>query len=424
MRRLVPLLFLGAVIAAACSSDSKGGLSPGEGYELKVAAPALGVGQDSTVQLDIVVLRGGEDTVKNSRITYTSDDYTVASVSSSGLITGIKAGTTTIRASLSGATVPVTVTVRGRPATSVELTVVPTGDTTGIFYAFPGDAISSQLNGVVRVGTDTVFCNRCANVNTRRQRIVQFMSLDTEKATVSNARNPNTPDTTGRVLAKDTTAGTTKIRVVLSVPADNIADTVSLSLKLRPIDSLEVRPDSFTVAGSSTKQAYPNANVVQGAEIRLGVTFRSRVVDPPAIGSTAPGAVRWIPVFATGTLRRSVLPAVKWESANNDFATVTQDGRITGVRAFYATSGTGSGTVIGCGATTPGLPAAAFSGEGTYSVPNCATPKTLNPRPGVFCSTNNSNDLSSFCEVWIRATATDPVTGRTLTDKIAVIVRR
>jgi hypothetical protein len=422
MRRFVRLL-LAIAVAGACSSDSKGGLAPGDQYELKTQAPALSVAQDSTIQLNVVVLRGGEDTVKNSRITYTSDDYSIASVSSAGVITGIKAGTTTIRASLSGATVPVAVTVRGRPATSVELTIAATGDTTGIFYAFPGDGISSVLNGIVKVGTDTVFCNRCPNVTTRRQRIVEFVSLDPTKATVSNARNPNTPDTTGRVVATDTTAGTQKVRIVLRVPADNIADTVSLSLKLRPIDSLEVRPDSFTVPATFVKQAYPNANVVQGSEIRLGVTFRSRVVDPLAIG-TGTGAVRWVPVFATGALRRGVLPTVKWESANNDFATVTQDGRVVGVRAFYATTGIGSGTVMGCGATTPGLPPAAFPGEGTYTVPNCSPTKTINPRPGVFCSTNSSTDLSSFCEVWIRATATDPITGKVLTDKIAVIVRR
>ena len=422
MRRLVVLLLFAAA-AGACSSDSKERLGPGEQYELKTQAPTVSVGQDSTIQLSVVVLRGGEDTVKNSRITYTSDDYSIASVSGTGVVTGIKAGTTNIHASLSGATLSVPVTVRGHPATSVDLTIASTGQTTGIVYAFPGDGISSVLNGVVRVGADTVFCNRCPNVTTRRQRIVEFVSLAPTKATVSNARNPNTPDTTGRVVALDTTAGTETIRVVLRVPADNIADTVSLSLKLRPIDSLEVRPDSFVVPATFVKQAYPNANVVQGSEIRLGVTFRSRVVDPPATG-TGTGTVRWIPVFATGALRRGVLPTVKWESANSDFATVTQDGRVVGVRAFYATSGTGAGTVMGCGATTPGLPPAAFPGEGTYTVPNCSPTKTINPRPGVFCSSNSSTDLSSFCEVWIRATATDPVTGRILTDKIAVIVRR
>ena len=94
--------------------------------------------------LVINVKRTGTDTtIKGVRLVYSSADYTIATVDGTGLVTGIRGGSTTITANLNDATVDMPVTVRGHPATSVELTILtgPAGGLksvsadTGSFYA-------------------------------------------------------------------------------------------------------------------------------------------------------------------------------------------------------------------------------------------------------------------------------------------------
>ena len=417
-RRFFFLVVSLTALAGACSDDDGGGpLPPDQAYSLQSAVQNIEVGQDTSVQLAITVTRGASDVVPNPRITYTSDDYSIANVSPAGLVTGLSGGSTNINVAVSGATLSIPVTVRPHPATDVELTFLD-GSTEGTFFAFPGDANSSVLNAVVRVGNDTVFCNRCAGVTTRTHRVVRFVSLDTTKALVRNAANAFRPDTAGKVLPRDTTRAGEPMRIVLEVPGDQKADTVLVNLRLRPIDSLLVRTDSFVNPATGQKVAHTSSVIPINTELNLGVTFFSRVQDPPPPGSsTAPGP-RWIAIPTTGSQRRTSLPLVTWLSANQEFANVTQDGRVLGLRAFAQSAG----QVLNC-TNNPTIPSL-VPGEGSLTVPNCTTPRTHTPRPGVWCTTNSSSDLNASCEVWVRASATDPVSGAALTDRIAVVIRR
>ena len=453
MRRFKLLPLVALLGAIACGDDS-GTSSPGFQYTLAPAAPTLSIAQDSTMSVGISVTRG-TDAVTGARISYSSSDYRIATVDSIGRVTARASGSATITARLGNSSVQIPVTVRARPATLVELTVLtgPAGGfknvvaDTGTFYALPADPATSRLRGVVMVGTDTVFCNYCApkTPNPRVQRMVRFVSLDPAKARVSNANNPllqTSTDTSGRVTPLDTSA--TPVRIVMEVPGDSgIAakwkDTVLVKFSLRPLDSLRIRPDSNlfpTTNGTGLqKQIYPNAdntaaNVVASANTNFiaGIDFLARVQDIPAPPATALPAPRFIVarIVAPGgdpLVRRPSLPNVLWETANADYLNVNAAGAVTGKCAFIGGNcPTAGASVLTCTATGSRMPQA-FGGLGTYSIPSCS-PAVNIPMPGAFCTSTSSTDLSSTCTVYIRATAIDPVTGKVMRTLYRINIRR
>jgi hypothetical protein len=446
MHRSLVRTIAALALVAACG-DEKSPAAPFV-YTLETTTPSLSIGQDSTRALALTVKRSGTDTtIKNVLIDYRSSDYSVASVDAAGVVTAVKAGTATITATAAGSSIEVPVTVVARPATFIELTILtgPAGGLksvsadTGTFYALPADPQTSRLKAVVRVGNDTVFCNYCRTTTPARvMRQVRFRSLDTTLATISGFSNLTqaATDTSGRITARDTNT-TTGVKFVLDVPADNIADTVTVKFRLRPIDSLGMRPDSnsFPVANGTgtSRQIYPNAdntqaNVKAAGTINfiVGIDFLSRVQDPPNPATPAtPGAVRFIPsrLFGGATVFRKSLPSVIWESANTDYLDINAAGAVTGKCAQIGGTCLQAGsTVLTCASTGSQMPQK-FAGIGNYTIPSCSPTRTI-PMPGAFCTTTSQTDLFSTCTIWVRATAIDQVTGNTLTSRYRINIGR
>ncbi len=424
MRRRV---LRGALVLAAMLACSDGGISPQHTYNVlpKTGTP-VGVGQDSTFDLTsaIVLLRDATDTVAGARFEFASSNTNVALVSSSGLITGVGGGTATITVSGYGAPLDVPVTVRGRPATSVQLNAHPMD--TSSYWARPGHAPSSLLRMLVLAGTDTVFCNIpvCANATSRlNQRVVRIYSLDTVKAQVSNIAG----STRGQITAKDT--GT--VQFVLSVPGDGIADTVAIRFKLRPIDSLLLRVDSITDAVGT--RAYTGTNVPKGATLLVGVGYFFKVPAAPAITATTIS----VNTLATVSALRTRFPTITWQSAVSDLAIVAGNGRTSGTRA--------QGTAPVCTATPVKVASEASDGVGYdpylnrypagFVPPGAATstgctavgvPTTLTPR-GATCfrtGVTATDAQQANCTVYIKASMTDEVSGLPHSTYMAVIVRQ
>jgi hypothetical protein len=424
-------------LVAGCGDDDRSPAAPFV-YTLETTTPTLSIGQDSTRALAIAVKRTGTDTtIKNVLIDYRSSDYSIATVDAAGTVVALRPGTATITARMGGASLDIPVTVIARPATSVELTILtgPAGGLksvvadTGTFYALPADPQTSRLRAVVRAGNDTLFCNYCApKTPARIMRQVIFRSLDTNIATISNYANlllQTSTDTSGRITARDT--NTVGVKFVLEVPADNIADTVTVKFRLRPIDSLGMRPDSnfFPTANGTglSKGVYPNAdntqaNVKASGNINfvVGIDFLSRVQDPPSPATPAtPGAVRWIPsrLFGPPTVFRKSVPSVIWESANTDYLDINAAGAVIGKCAAIGGTCLATGSrPLNCTDTGSQMPQR-FGGIGTYRIPSCSPNRDI-PMPGAFCTSNSATDLFSTCTVWVRATAIDQVTGNTL----------
>lgn len=453
---------------------------------------------------------------QSPRLAYTSDDYSIAAVSSIGVVTGVNAGNTIIRVSGSGTVLEIPVEVRPRPATRIELTFVdPLDDnarlTEDTIYAYPADRSSSRLRAVVFSGDDTVFCNRCRNFQRRTQRYVTFSSSDPTRLLVSNTANPLLrPDTTGLMTTFDTTRGSNAVEARITT-VDGLSASVRVHIKLRPIDSLEIRLDSLLdPTDPDDKIAYPSMRItLSDPVVGLGVTFRSKVYTPQD-PNAPPGAnnpnPRWIQVSETGTGRRSTLPIVSWETANINFAEVTSTGIVTGLRAdaprsSNTTTPNNSDCLGGTSMNSPGSPEnflkcvltcsyqkptptvavpdpltgrirSEYNGpplppdttiitgttsnpistlhprwgeprasgdttawrlamqEAMYTIPNCLPADNYTFRmPGVLCTgvapaSGQPVDLTSFCQVWIRARANDPASGKLLEDYAAITIRR
>jgi hypothetical protein len=443
---IISLLCVG--VAIGCGDDDSPAGTLAFQYSLQPPAEAVSVGQDSTVALDIKLLRG-TDEIEDPRLLYSSSDVEIARVDSDGEVTGLSGGTAVITVSGPTTTLDVPVEVRPHTATSVELSVMsgPAGSLlattldTGTFYALPAHPATARLRALVRVGSDTVFCNYCATTDPARVlRLVRFTSLDPTLATVSNATDPTVQtgtggtNNTGQVTALDTNSN--GARIVLEVPGDDMADTVTVKLKLRPIDTVRVRPDSAFFPSNNGLQGlvyriWPfsdntQANITQSAttNFNAGVTFLSRVQPLPSFGSSTPSSTL-IPITPLGsaTERRPNLPLIGWESANVQYLTINAAGAVVGPCAFIGGNcpSTGS-TVLNCDSVAGSMPAV-FAGLGTYAIPNCVGKDPI-PMPGAFCTSTSSSDLTSVCTIWIRATFTDQATASVERSIYRINVRR
>jgi hypothetical protein len=410
------------------------------------------------------------------RLAYFPENTNIAVVDINGFVRGIKPGTTNVRVVGFGSETSFAVEVTPYTATQVIVRVLssPTGHVfpiaerkdSGVFWALPGQSATSRLEGIVLVGTDTVYCNYCQGLSpVRENRIVAYRSLNPAKADVSNSTNPVVQGTTdGLVSALDTSAN--YVGIEMYVPGDDMADTAWIRLDLRPIDTLQLRPSSREVPSSPTQtgttmQAWPGdsvtANVIISNQVNFGVQplFRYRIRPHPVWpGTAAPGNPANNTVNASA---RPFLPVVTYESALPDYLDIAlttgnvifnceyigKPGCLAPVRS---PSGGAAGTqaardslVIGCvdnGKRLPGLkqnstesvgipirfnpPANVMYGSAAINLsflryqgcplvggqfgPNVAT-------PGAYCTSATASERLSQCTVWIRASFTDPATG-------------
>jgi hypothetical protein len=473
MRRFAFLPIAGVLFAAlGCEHTPDPPPNPNEGaYQLVAPATEVSVGQDSTISLrdfGLVVVRDGVDTIQGPnqttqpipRLSYFIDDRSIAFTDQFGIVRGLKGGTTRFVAIGYGAEVSFNVTVRERPATLVRLSVlsgpgggyIPNRLDTGTFYALPAERLAAKLEGLVLVGTDTVFCNWCTvkpTATARIMRLVNFRSLNPALAGVSNASNPYAQrtsssgsqtgnqvnvDTTGYVTAFDTTS--TPVGIVMEVPGDGLADTVYLKFALRPLDTLRIRPDSGDFPPSdfddigTERRVFPNADTVQANVVQstvsnftAGVDYLFKSIRMPTAPSTSNPNPVWLTTRQTGNvyIARTNLPSISWESANTVYMQVNGAGQITVPCASIGGSCTSSGSkVLTCNSVGSEMPQD-FGGQGNYAIPSCGTSI---PMPGAFCTTTSTTELSSTCTIWLRASFKDQATGKLIRDLYRVNVRR
>ena len=325
------------------------------------------------------------------RVSYTSEDYNIVNVNGLGRITGVAPGTTNIIATVSGASLTIPVTVTPVEANFIELTYLNVADTIArekefTIFAYPGDAQSTQLRALIRRDNDTLFCNRCIDFHERGQRYVRFISRDTAKLRVGNAANPTSPDTAGRMFAADTTSGSNGVWVVMESIDQQIRDSVKVHIRLRPIDSLEVRLDSFPEPDGDPgdKDPYPTTAIRVDSLVGLGVTYWAKAFLPKPPNSTQLPNPRYIRVLETGTGRRTTLPIVTWTSANQNYANVTSTGHVTALRWFAAANGNtaAQALVLNCTSVGPFKVKSGSTGDTvwTYAGPNGIAAAFTGPR--------------------------------------------
>jgi hypothetical protein len=494
MRRLAFVIVLGAGVVAACGENPTIPPNPNSYTVTPPQNGSVSVRQDLTISLrdsGLVIVRNDVDTLPgnpdnpdnnpNPRLAFFVEDTDVALVNPWGVVRGLKPGTTNVTAVGFDTQITFTITVTPYTATSVLLRVMSRPDgtfitpasrtDTGTMWVLPADRLSSQLEGLILVGNDTVFCNKCNRKSpVRVQRLVTFRSLSplasiTQSADPFTQSTDNTPrrtDTTGRVLGLDTSS--TPVRFVMESPTDDMADTVSIMFKLRPIDTLRIDADSLDQRSTNintigtVRAKYPNSDTTAGNAVqsttanfavRADYVFRVRRLNN--FGATGNASTTSITILGTpesGPERYNVSrPIIEWTSALPQYLGVVANGinvgQVTARCAFVSTgceapssSNTRNGLVTTCSDNGPELPGfhpdgriaggfpIQFSGEGTYSIPGCSPAKVLNPFPGATCNSANTSDLSAVCIVWVRGRTTDPATGKALVDLYRVNIRR
>ncbi|MGH7566505.1 MAG: Ig-like domain-containing protein [Gemmatimonadota bacterium] len=181
----------------------------------------LTVGDDA--QLTVTVIDQDGDTLSSQTVNYTSSNTAVASVSGTGLVSALTAGSATITATVDTVSDTVTIVVE-EDTTPANLTLDP-GDTN----LAVGDTLTFTAT-VTTAGGDTL-----------TGQVVAFSSLETGVATVDPS--------TGLVTA--VAVGRTDIVATSGA----VSDTVEVSVGTLPgsnVGTLTLTPDSLTVAVAAT----------------------------------------------------------------------------------------------------------------------------------------------------------------------------
>lgn len=197
-----------------------------------VATTGFFVGQ--TLQAIATPRDGVGNALTGFATTWTSSNPAVATVSTTGLITAVSAGTTTISVTAGGRTSTQTVTVRLVPVSTVTLA------TTGVFEI-----------GRTTTVTPTIFDSNNAALSLS-QREFNWSSTNTTVATVSP---------TGTVTGL--TAGTSVITFVIEGRVGLLPITVSEVV----VDSIDVVPDTATLNVAQTLQLSATAFDADGESL-------------------------------------------------------------------------------------------------------------------------------------------------------------
>jgi uncharacterized protein YjdB len=235
---------------------------------------AITAGQ--TVTLAATTLDASGNTLVGRVIGWSTSDNAIATVSSSGVVTGVSVGTATITASSEGQSGIATVTVGAVPVASV--TVSPAQANLTVGQVVPLVATAQDASGQVLTG-----------------RTVTWSSASPSVATVS---------ATGNVT------GVAAGSAVITATIDGVMGSATVNVSQVPVATVTVAPAT--------------ANVVIGQNVTLGATTRD------AAGNVLTGRV------------------VTWASGATSVATVSATGVVTGVApgtvTITATSEGQSGT--------------------------------------------------------------------------------
>ena len=273
--------------------------APVASVSVSPATPSVIVGQ--TVQLTATAYDANNNVLTGRAVTWSSSNTGIATVSSSGVVTGVAAGSATITATSEGKSGTASVTVTPPPVASV--TVAPT-------------TASVIVGQTVQLTATT----RDANNNVLTGRTVTWASSNTGIATVSSSG-----------VVTGVAAGSATI----TATSEGKSGTASVTVTPVPVASVSVAPTT--------------ASVIVGQTVQLTATTRD------ANNNVLTGRT------------------VTWASSNTGIATVSSSGVVTGVAAGSATitatsegkSGTATVTVtLAPVATVTVTPASASVGVG------------------------------------------------------------
>ena len=415
----VSALKTGTVTITASSEGQSGtatvtvGPAPVASVSVTPPTASVTVGQTTTLQAQTLDASGG--TLTGRTVTWSSDNTGTATVSQTGVVTGVAAGTATITATSEGKSGTSVITVTSVPVATVSVapTTLPLQvGQTGTLTATTRDAANNVLNG----------------------RAVTWSSGNSAIATVApngtvTAVAPGSATITATSEGKSGTA-TVTVTAVPPVPVATVAvNPTTASLAVGGTQQITATPrdaQGNALAGRAVTWQTGNANVATVSATGLitatgtgntTVTATSEgkvgtvnvTVTPPPVGSvTVTPSTASLSVAGTTTLTATVRTEggatitgqpVTWSTDKPLIAAVSQSGVVTGLLPGSATITATSGGKTGTATITVSLAPVA-----TVTV----SPGTLNLR-------DRNNDRTGTLTATTRDLLGNTLTGRVVT---------
>jgi acetyl esterase/lipase len=234
-------------------------VGPGAPARIAVAPATPGVAAGETLQLQASVTDAEGNPVPGASATWAISDSTVATVSSSGVLTGRRTGTTTVTVSAGGATTSLTVTVTPAPVASVAVSPaqpsLAVGDTLTLADT-ARDAAGDALPGISAT----------------------WATSDASVATVSS---------TGLVTALS--VGTATITATVEAKSA----TAALTVHPPPVATVGVTPSNTSLLGGATVQLAAVASDARGQPI-AGASFTWTTSDAGVATVSSSGLVKGV----------------------------------------------------------------------------------------------------------------------------------
>jgi uncharacterized protein YjdB len=332
-----------------------------------------------TLQLTAVAKDAQGGTLTGRTMAWITSDAARATVSSTGLVTGVSPGTVTITASAEGKTGTASITVKEKPVAAVILSPaqvsIETGQTRQLTVQITDDQGNALTGRPVTYASDN---SAVATVSSAG--LVTGVAIGSAKITATSEGKSGTADITVTPVAVAT--------VQISPPTADLIVGQSTTLAAVPTDAkgnvLSGRSASWTSGAPSvatvsqtgvvTAVGVGNAVIFATVEGKTGsanVSVRrlpvtSVTVAPP---SSNIGVGAWVQLGDTVRSGATILTdrVVGWSSSNEAVAVVSSTGRVTGLKA-------GAVTIM---ATSEGVSGTAFVAVGIASVAVSPTPTSV-----------------------------------------------
>ncbi|MCC6318430.1 MAG: Ig-like domain-containing protein [Gemmatimonadaceae bacterium] len=380
---------------------------------VRVTPTTATVASGQTAQLAAQALDANNN-VLNRTIAWSSDQPSMATVSQTGLVTGINAGSVRINASVGNVTGSATITVTPVPVASI--TIAPNGATVLVGGTQQLTATARDANGVTLPGRIVTWISGAPSVAT-----VSQSGLVSAVGPGSAVIFAGTEGVSASVTITVTTVGVSVVRVVPST--GSIQQGTQLQLNTQVLDANNNPITGKVPTWSSSNEAIATVSstgrvlgiapgtVTITATVDGVIGTGTYAVSPvpvgaialvPSVATLAPGGTQTLVPNLTGTNGLPLSPigrTIIWSSSNTAVATVSTTGVVTAV-------GQGTATIT---ATTEGV-----SGTATITVsstpiasitvaPNPASVQEGNAAPLVLTATArdaNNNVLAGRTFFW------------------------
>ena len=326
-----------------------------------------------TLQLTAVAKDAQGGSLSGRPVSWSTSDAAKATVSSTGLVTGIAPGSVTITASIEGTTGTSAITVKPKPVGAVILSPAEVSVEVGASRQLTAQVTDDQ--GAVLTGRPITYSSdKPAVATVSAAGLVTAVALGTAKITATSEGKSGTADVTVvavPVSAVEVTPAESNLTIgqqaaLVATPRD----ARGAVLTGRPVAWTSGAPSVATVSSAGTVTAVGAGTAVIFATIegRTGsanVTVRqipvTSVTVAPSFSSIAVGAS--VQLAATVRSGTTVLTdrVVGWTSSNETIAVVSSTGRVTALKAGGVTITATSEGVSGTASVAAGITSVAVS---------------------------------------------------------------